>query len=109
LIEVIPEVTYFKPRGVPMIELEEVTLPLEGFEALRLVEIENLDQDQASARMNVSRQTFGRILSSARKALAQSVVLGMALRIEGGNFRVTGETKRKRKHQAAWPERDESN
>ncbi len=89
-IENMPEVTYFKPRGVPMSELEEIVLPVEGFEALRLVEIEGLDQDRASERMNVSRQTFGRILATARKALAQTVVLGLALRIDGGNFVVNG-------------------
>jgi len=74
-----------------MIELEEVILPLEGFEALRLVDLENLDQDQASERMNVSRQTFGRILIAARKALAQAIVMGLALRIEGGHCAVKGE------------------
>lgn len=99
LIENIPEVKYFKPRGMPMSNLEELILPLEGFEALRLVEIEGFDHDQASIRMNVSRQTFGRILASARKTLAEAVVLGRALRIEGGNYVVSGqgeETRKKR-------------
>jgi len=90
LIQDPPQVTYFKPRGVPMTALEEVVLPLEGFEALRLAEIEGLDQDQAAERMNVSRQTFGRILAAARKALAEAVVLGRALRIEGGNYVISG-------------------
>jgi len=90
LIQDPPQVNYFKPRGVPMTALEEVVLPLEGFEALRLVEIEGLDQDQASERMNVSRQTFGRILAAARKTLAEAVVLGRALRIEGGHYVISG-------------------
>ena len=90
LIQDPPQVTYFKPRGVPMTALEEVVLPLEGFEALRLAEIEGLDQDQAAERMNVSRQTFGRILAAARKALAEAVVLGRALRIEGGSYVISG-------------------
>ncbi|MBW2092519.1 MAG: DUF134 domain-containing protein, partial [Deltaproteobacteria bacterium] len=50
-IEALPNVHYFKPHRVPMRFLKEVILPVEGFEALRLVEIEGLDQDQASARM----------------------------------------------------------
>lgn len=103
LIETMPEVTYFKPRGIPMTALEEIVLPVEGFEALRLAELEGLDHDRASERMNVSRQTFGRILASARKALARAVVEGMALRIDGGNFVVQGqgkETMKKRRRKA---------
>lgn len=87
LVEIPPQVTYFKPRGVPLSDLEEVRLTLEGFEALRLAELEGLDQDQAAVRMGVSRQTFGRVLSAARRALAQAVVKGKALRIEGGHYR----------------------
>ena len=94
LIQNMPDVTYFKPRGVPMTQLEEVVLPLEGFEALRLAEIEGLDQDLAAARMNVSRQTFGRILAKARNVLARAVVGGQALRIDGGNYEVLGEDDR---------------
>lgn len=89
-IERLPHVTYFKPRGVPMTELEEAVLSLEGLEALRLVDIEGLDQDKASEKMNVSRQTFGRILAAARQTLARAVVLGQALRIEGGNYVIRG-------------------
>ena len=95
MVESLPEVTYFKPRGIPMINLEEQVLPVEGFEALRLIEVEGLDQDSASERMNVSRQTFGRILSKARKVLAETVVLGRALRIEGGSFRVDSRGREK--------------
>jgi predicted DNA-binding protein (UPF0251 family) len=74
-----------------MTNLEEVILPLEGFEALRLIEIEGLDHDQASEKMNISRQTFGRILAAARKTLAEAVVLGQALRIDGGHYRLRGQ------------------
>lgn len=89
MIQNVPEVRYFKPRGVPMTQLEEIVLPLDGLEALRWVEIEGLDQDQASARMNVSRQTFGRILAAARKTVARAVVLGQALKIDGGHYEVS--------------------
>ena len=90
LIENLPQVNYFKPRGVPMAMLEEIVLPVEGFEALRLVDIEGLSQEEASERMNVSRQTFGRTLASARRILAETVVLGRALRIDGGDYILRG-------------------
>ena len=88
MIENLPQVRYFKPRGVPMTNLQEITLPVEGFEALRLADIEGLEQDRAAELMHVSRQTFGRILASARRTLAEAVVLGRALRIEGGHYEV---------------------
>ncbi len=81
-----PKVDYFKPRGVPLRELAEVRLSVEELEALRLVEIENLEHEKAAALMNISRQTFGRVLSAARQAVARAVVLGQALRIEGGDY-----------------------
>ena len=83
-----PEVTYFKPRGVPLRNLDEVKLTVEGLEALRLSEIEGLDQDSAAERMGISRQTFGRILADARKTVAMAVVKGLGLRIEGGNYKI---------------------
>ena len=87
-VESLPMVDYFKPRGVPMLNLDEAALPLDEFEALRLADFEDLPHDQAAERMNVSRQTFGRVLASARKKVAQVLVLGQALRIEGGNCEV---------------------
>ncbi|MBI5845006.1 MAG: DUF134 domain-containing protein [Deltaproteobacteria bacterium] len=89
-VENSPTVDYFKPRGVPMGLLKEVRLSVEGFEALRLSEIMGLDQDEAAVRMKISRHTFGRVLAMARKTVAEAVVLGMALRIEGGAFTVEG-------------------
>ncbi|MFW6324802.1 MAG: DUF134 domain-containing protein, partial [Desulfovibrionales bacterium] len=86
LINYSPRVTYFKPRGIPLMELAEAYLPLEGVEALRLADQEGLSQEDAAARMDVSRHTFGRILSEARRIVAEVIVEGMALRIEGGDF-----------------------
>jgi predicted Fe-Mo cluster-binding NifX family protein/predicted DNA-binding protein (UPF0251 family) len=68
-----------------MRELQEVYLPEDGFEALRLSDVEGLQQEEASHRMGVSRQTYGRILSSARRIVARAVVEGLALRIDGGS------------------------
>jgi len=87
-IHALPPITYYKPRGIPMTELEEACLSLEGLEALRLSDYEGLSQEQAALRMDVSRQTFGRILALARQTVAQTLVRGLALKIEGGHYEV---------------------
>ena len=81
-----PVVTYFKPAGIPLGVLEEVLLSLEEAEALRLKELEGLEQEQGAEKMNVSRPTFQRILASARQKVADAILNGKAIRIEGGNF-----------------------
>ena len=83
-----PCVTYFKPRGIPLTELRETRLTVEGLEALRLADMEGLTTGAAAERMRVSRHTFGRTLAEARRAVAEALVRGMALRIEGGNYAV---------------------
>lgn len=83
-----PEVRYFKPRAVPLAELQEITLSMEELEALRLAHMEGLQQKDAAISMNVSRATFGRVLDSAHRKVAQALVEGCALRIAGGNFAI---------------------
>ncbi len=85
-VEGLPAATYFKPRGIPLSGLEEVALTVDEFEALRLADLEGLYQDQAAERMEISRQTFGRIVESAHRKLAEALVRGKALRIEGGEY-----------------------
>ncbi|MDI7261673.1 MAG: DUF134 domain-containing protein [Thermodesulfobacteriota bacterium] len=82
----LPESKYFKPRGIPLSVLEEVILTVDEFEAVRLADLESLYQEQAAEKMNVSRQTFGRIIESAHKKVAEALVKGKALKIEGGEF-----------------------
>lgn len=91
LVNAAPGVRLFKPQGIPVRMLEEIYLPYEGYEALRLADLENLRQDEAAASMMVSRQTFGRILSEARRAVTEAIVRGLVLRIEGGDYRVGSE------------------
>ena len=79
-----PMATIFKPAGIPQCELAEVILTLDEFEALRLADFEGKYQEEAAKRMGVSRQTFGNILESARRKVADTLVNGKALRIEGG-------------------------
>lgn len=85
-VQALPQTDYFKPRGVPLRQLAEVTLALEELEALRLVDLEGLEQEQAALQMNVSRPTVTRIVASARAKVADAIVNGKALRIEGGTF-----------------------
>lgn len=78
-----PDVTYFKPRGVPMSALSEVLLELDEYESLRLADLEGMYQQDAAVVMGVSRQTFARMLGTARRKVADALVHGRALRIEG--------------------------
>ena len=81
-----PKAAYFKPRGIPLWELSETSLSVEGLEAIRLADLEGLTMQDAATRMNVSRHTFGRILAEGRRAVADALVNGRALRIEGGDY-----------------------
>jgi predicted DNA-binding protein (UPF0251 family) len=82
----IPEVTYFKPAGVRMSGLEEVWLLVEEAEAIRLKDLEGLEQEECAEKMSISRSTFSRLLDSARRKVADALLNGKAIRIEGGNF-----------------------
>lgn len=83
-----PDITYFKPRGVPLSELEEVVLTVDEFEAIKLADLDGLYQEEAAVKMNVSRPTFSRVISSGHRKIAEALVQGKALRIEGGKVEV---------------------
>ena len=83
-----PGVSSFKPTGLSSHALEQVTLSLDELEAARLADLEGLYQVEAARRMEVSRQTFGNIVASARRKLADCVVNGKLLRIQGGVVRL---------------------
>ncbi|MDD4050489.1 MAG: DUF134 domain-containing protein [candidate division Zixibacteria bacterium] len=82
----LPGAVYFKPRGIPLVDLEEVGLALDEFEAIRLADLQGLYQDQAAEQMGISRPTFGRIIEAARRKVADALYHGKALRIEGGEI-----------------------
>jgi predicted DNA-binding protein (UPF0251 family) len=82
----IPQVTYFKPAGVRLVQSQEICLAVEEAEAIRLKDLEGLEQEECAQRMNISRTTFARILNSARQKVADALLNGKAIRIEGGNF-----------------------
>ena len=76
-----PRANYFKPRGVPLRHLKVVELSREEAEALRLKNIENLDQEECARKMKTSQSTFQRILSSAYKKTSLAVIKGWAIKI----------------------------
>jgi len=83
-----PDVTYFKPAGVPMSELKETVLSFSELEALRLLNIEEIEQNNAAKKMNISQSTLSRLVQSARKKLTNALIEGHAIKIEGGNFKM---------------------
>jgi uncharacterized protein len=83
-----PEALSFKPCGIPPRSLDTVTLTLDELEALRLGDWEGLYQENAAQRMNVSRQTFGTILASAHRKVADFIIHTKRLTIEGGHVRM---------------------
>jgi len=85
-----PEAYYFKPRGVPLRELEQVVLALDEVEALRLKNLEELDQTEAAKKMGVSQSTFQRILVSANRKTADALLNGKVIKIEGGKVTLRG-------------------
>jgi predicted DNA-binding protein (UPF0251 family) len=88
-VDFLPQVTYFKPAGIPLANLQEVRLSIEEAEAIRLKDIEGLEQDDGAQKMSISRSTFARILLSARKKMADALLHGKAIRIEGGNYEMS--------------------
>ncbi|UMZ75468.1 DUF134 domain-containing protein [Natranaerofaba carboxydovora] len=93
-VEYMPEVTYFKPKGIPLRELDEKVLTVEELEAMRLKDIENLDQQDCADRMEVSRATFQNVLLSARSKVSDALVNGKSIKIEGGNYNFRGNKNR---------------
>ena len=83
-VHALPEATYFKPRGIPLRELDEIVVGLDEFEAFRLADLEGLSHEEVGLRMKVSRTTAGRLLAEARRKVAGALFGGFALRIEGG-------------------------
>lgn len=76
-----PEVTYFKPPGIPLSELAEVELRADELEALRLHDLNGLDQSTAANMMQISQPTFARTLQSAYTKLADALIGGKAIKL----------------------------
>lgn len=76
-----PNVYYFKPQGIPLRHLEEVVLLPDELEALKLYEVDGLDQKQAAEKMEISQPTFARVLDSAIKKVVLAIIKGKAIKI----------------------------
>lgn len=81
LVRFSPEVTYFKPRAVPLSILEEVDLTVDELEVIRLCDLKDLDQVEAAKKMKISQSTLQRILVSAHQKIAEALIKGKAIRI----------------------------
>jgi predicted DNA-binding protein (UPF0251 family) len=88
-----PPARFFKPAGVPACALEQVILTLDEVETLRLADLNGLYQEQAAAQMKISRPTFSRIVEAARRKVADALIHGKALRLEGGAVRMKEEAE----------------
>ena len=78
----IPNVTYFKPRGIPLNNLEEVVLEIDEYEAVRLKDLEGFEQSECAKKMSISQPTFHRLVVSARKKISDAIIHGKSIRIE---------------------------
>lgn len=81
-----PRFTFFRPDGIKKVELDKSILTVDEFEAIRLKDFENLEQKKAAKKMNISQPTFHRLILSARKKIADALVSGKAIKIEGGVY-----------------------
>ena len=85
-VDKLPEYTLFVPAGRRKCEIEEILIKVEEFEAMRLKDVEELNQEECAERMHISRQTFQNIIDSARKKIAIALIEGKAINISGGNY-----------------------
>jgi uncharacterized protein len=88
-----PDVIYFKPRAVPLNQLEEVEITLDEMETLRLSNLKKLSQADAAKRMHVHQSTFHRTLARAREKVTDALVNGKAIKIRGGEYKMSKENK----------------
>jgi uncharacterized protein len=91
IVKRVPIVGWFKPQGIPMRHLEKVQLTVDEYEAIRLADLEGMYQEDAAKEMQISRQTFGRILDSAHHKIADTIINGKSLYIGGGSYFIEGE------------------
>ncbi|MHC1605665.1 MAG: DUF134 domain-containing protein [Candidatus Methanofastidiosia archaeon] len=89
-IEIEPDIVYFKPQGTPLSKIKEIALPLDEFECIRLGDYLKMNQNDAAKMMGIHQSTFQRTLAKAREKIADCLVNGKAIKIEGGRYIMMG-------------------
>ncbi|MBW1917190.1 MAG: DUF134 domain-containing protein [Deltaproteobacteria bacterium] len=90
-VESEPDITFFKPKGIPLRGLEQVVISVDELEALRLSDYLGMNQEEVAQGLNVSRPTVTRMLARAHQAIADALVHGKAIKIEGGDYQIAKE------------------
>ena len=88
---IFPEVLEFSLTGA--VSGEPIVLTVDELETIRLIDKENLSQEECGAQLGVGRTTAQKIYETARKKIADALVLGFALKIEGGELQHFGHTE----------------
>jgi predicted DNA-binding protein (UPF0251 family) len=78
----------FKPNGIPASQLSKTLLEDDEFEAIRLVDLDGLAQQDAAVKMKISRQTFANIIKMARYKITHALVNGYALELQNPNIKL---------------------
>lgn len=81
-----PKMQGYKPFGIAFCATEHIILQYDEYESIKLVNYDNISQEEAADRMNISRPTLTRIYNSALVKIAQAFVEGKSIIIEGGNI-----------------------
>ncbi|HOJ09204.1 MAG TPA: DUF134 domain-containing protein [Clostridiales bacterium] len=84
----LPKSNLFGPLNAQIVSADTVLMTVEEYETIRLIDLEGLMQEECAERMGVARTTVQRIYYDARKKLAQSLVSGSVLKIEGGDYKL---------------------
>jgi len=87
-VETAPGVTFFKPRGIPLRDLELAVITVDELEAMRLADYLEMTQEEVAQKMQVSRPTVTRMLARAHRTVAEALVHGKAICIQGGDYRL---------------------
>ena len=83
-----PKVDYFGPVATMENEQEDIIMSVDEYETIRLIDLEEFTQEQCAGQMNIARTTVQGIYNEARKKLAETLINGRRLKIEGGNYKL---------------------
>ena len=89
-----PNITYFKPAGIMLKNMQDSILTKEELETIRLIDFKNISQNKAGKQMKISQPTLSRLLASARKKIADALINAKAIKIQGGDYKMVQPTGR---------------